>query len=76
MRCTQRSNVGRRLRPIVAALCGPATAHAAPFAYLSNFSANTVSVFDTATETLVDTIPLLTNPMGVPSLSAALRQAY
>jgi len=40
-------------------------AEAQPFAYVTNFSSNTVSVIDTATNTVVATVPVGTNPEGV-----------
>jgi len=38
---------------------------AAPFAYITNFTSNTVSVLDTATNTVVATLPVGTHPTGV-----------
>jgi len=38
---------------------------AAPFAYISNIDDNTVSVIDTATDTVTVTISVGTNPKGV-----------
>ena len=45
-------------------LIAPAV-QAAPFAYISNFSANTVSVIDTATNTVTATVAVGTGPEGV-----------
>ena len=45
------------------ALSGPA--QAAPFAYITNFSSNTVSILDTASNTVVATVPVGSNPYGV-----------
>ncbi len=47
-------------------LASPA-AEAAPFAYVTNQFSNTVSVIDTATNTVVATIPVPGVPMGSPS---------
>ncbi len=44
---------------------GAVAAEAAPFAYVANFSSNNVSVIDTATNTVVATVPVGTNPVGV-----------
>ncbi len=40
-------------------------AHAQPFAYITNAGSNTISVIDTATNTVTATIPVGTNPRGV-----------
>ena len=45
------------------ALSGPA--QAAPFAYITNFSGNTVSVLDTASNTVLATVPVGSGPYGV-----------
>ena len=42
-------------------------AEAAPFAYVANFTDTTVSVIDTATNTVVATVPVGNNPRGSPS---------
>ena len=39
------------------------TAHAAPFAYITNQSSDTVSVIDTATNTVVATVAVGDNPV-------------
>ncbi|RPJ72889.1 MAG: YncE family protein, partial [Alphaproteobacteria bacterium] len=39
--------------------------YAAPFAYITNSGNNTVSVIDTATDTVTATVPVGTNPFGV-----------
>jgi YVTN family beta-propeller protein len=49
---------------ILGALFGMGAAYAAPFAYISNFASNTVSVIDTATNTVVATVPV-SFPFGV-----------
>jgi YVTN family beta-propeller protein len=72
-----RSNVGKRRFPYwrgaFAALCAALVlaiglsarpAQAAPFAYVTSYYSNTVSVIDTATNTVVATIPV-GNPLGV-----------
>jgi YVTN family beta-propeller protein len=41
------------------------TAQAQPFAYISNSGSNTVSVINTATNTVVATVSVGTNPFGV-----------
>ncbi|MEO6025499.1 MAG: DUF4215 domain-containing protein [Candidatus Binatia bacterium] len=43
----------------------PGVTHAAPFAYFSNLNADTVSVLDTATDTIVATVPIHQSPFGV-----------
>ncbi|HLB25375.1 MAG TPA: hypothetical protein VJM83_03495, partial [Nitrospirota bacterium] len=45
--------------------CTIADAHAAPFAYIANNGSDDVSVIDTATNTVVATIPVGTQPRGV-----------
>ena len=45
------------------ALSGPA--QAAPFAYITNFSDNTVSVLDTASNAVLATVPVGSGPYGV-----------
>ncbi len=46
---------------------GAVAAEAAPFAYVTNVNSNTVSVIDTATNTVVATVPVRSNdnPEGV-----------
>jgi YVTN family beta-propeller protein len=46
------------------ALTAPA-ARAAPFAYVANYGSNSVSVIDTASNTVTATVPLESNPNGV-----------
>jgi len=43
----------------------PGLAHAAPFAYISNYNSNNVSVIDTATNTVAATVAVGANPFGV-----------
>ncbi len=50
-----------------------AAAQAAPFAYISNSGSNTVSVIDTATNGVVATIPVGTQPTGVAVNATATR---
>lgn len=57
---------------VVVALVGAASslgivpaAQAAPFAYFSNTYSDTVTVLDTATDTVVATVPVVQNPFGV-----------
>lgn len=50
-------------------------AHAAPFAYIANFSSNDVSVVDIATNTVTATIPVGSQPHGV-AVNAAGTRAY
>lgn len=54
----------RRAAMLLAALCG-APALAAPFAYIANGGSDTLSVIDTATNTVVTTLPVGDNPHGV-----------
>ncbi len=48
-------------------------AHAAPFAYIPNSGSNDVSVIDIATNTVVATVPVGTNPQGVAVNPAGTR---
>jgi YVTN family beta-propeller protein len=50
---------------MLGALLGMASAYAAPFAYISNYTSNSVSVIDTATKTVVATVPVGSAPLGV-----------
>jgi YVTN family beta-propeller protein len=50
---------------ILGALFGTGAAYAAPFAYISNGRSDTVSVIDTATNTVVATVPVESFPYGV-----------
>jgi YVTN family beta-propeller protein len=45
-------------------VCLPVSVSAAPFAYVPNCLDDTVSVIDTATNTVVDTVPVGRNPMA------------
>ncbi len=49
----------------LAATIGCLSADAQPFAYVSNLGSNTVSVIDTATNTVVATVPVGNGPSGV-----------
>ncbi|MDO8681823.1 MAG: hypothetical protein Q7R30_25210, partial [Acidobacteriota bacterium] len=51
------------------------TVQAAPFAYIPNYGSNTVSVIDTATNTVVATVAVGTNPWGV-AVNPAGTRAY
>ena len=46
-------------------LAAASTVEAQPFAYIANQSANTVSVFDTATNTVTVTLPVGTGPRSI-----------
>ena len=46
-------------------LCAATAAQAAPFAYITNEGSATVSVIDTATQTVVATVPVGSLPCGV-----------
>ena len=48
-------------------------AHAAPFAYITNGGSNDVSVIDIATNTVVATVPVGTEPAGIAINSAGTR---
>ncbi|MCK9469445.1 MAG: YncE family protein, partial [Porticoccaceae bacterium] len=56
-----------RLRAVLAGLLLllPGLAAAAPFAYIANNSSNTVSVIDTANNTVIDTVTVGSSPFGV-----------
>ena len=61
------------LLPGLFLLVAPA-AHAAPFAYIANSGSNNVSVVDTATDTVITTIPVVgSQPYGVAANSAGTR---
>ncbi|GFO72467.1 hypothetical protein BJAS_P2732 [Bathymodiolus japonicus methanotrophic gill symbiont] len=47
--------------------------NAAPFAYITNFDSDTVSVIDTVSNTVVDTIPVTGKPYGVATSSDGKR---
>src|SRR5690606_25411291 len=64
----------RTLRSVLALLLlMPATLLAAPFAYITNYDDNTVTVIDTATNTATATIPVGINPFGVAVNPAGTR---
>ncbi|MGQ4380536.1 YncE family protein, partial [Streptomyces sp. SAS_267] len=49
-------------------MVAPQPAHAVPpgtYAYVANFNANTVSVINTATNTVVGSVPVGDGPIGV-----------
>ena len=50
---------------VMLSLSGVVVANADPFAYITNYNDNTVSVIDTATHTVTDTVPVESNPRGV-----------
>jgi YVTN family beta-propeller protein len=50
---------------LLGVILGSTPAEAKPFAYVTNAGANTVSVIDTATNTVVATVPVGVNPTGV-----------
>ena len=54
-----------RLISMLLLLATPAVAGAAPFAYVANHGANVVSVIDVASATVVATIPVDGDPLGV-----------
>ncbi len=67
---------GPALRHLLAALCLallPAISWAAPFAYIANFNSSNVSVIDTASNTVVATVAVGTNPQGVSVNPAGTR---
>ena len=55
----------RYILPLIVALLGHNIAVAAPFAYITNTNSNSVSVIDTATNTVVTTVPVGFAPLGV-----------
>ena len=57
--------LGRFIVLCFAAIALPYCAHAAPFAYISNSGSNNVSVIDTATNTVIATVPVGTTPYAV-----------
>ena len=63
--------LARKCLALLFALC--AAAQAAPFAYITNSGSNSVSVIDTATDTVVATIPVGTEPLGVAVNATATR---
>src|SRR5207302_10648099 len=70
---TGEGSEGRRMRGLKAAVClagvvvlaGAAGASAAPLAYITDESANALSIVDTSTNTVVATVPVGTVPIGV-----------
>src|SRR5215831_313246 len=50
---------------LLGVMLGSTPAEAQPFAYVTNINSNTVSVIATATNTVVATVPVGTNPFGV-----------
>lgn len=57
--------IARSTRLLVAVvLLDAAPGEAAPFGYVSNTSSDTVSVLDTATDTVVATVPIVSSPFG------------
>ena len=63
------------LLALVMALLLPGFAGAAPFAYISNQYSNSVSVIDTANNTVVATVPVGNGPLGV-AVNPAGTRAY
>jgi YVTN family beta-propeller protein len=63
------------ISPLFAVVTGlwVGTAQAQPFAYVSNGESSTVSVIDTATNTVVATIPVGTGPAGLAVTSNGTR---
>ena len=61
--------------PLVMALLGHHIAVAAPFAYITNTGSNSVSVIDTATNTVVATVPVGFAPLGV-AVNPAVTRVY
>ena len=59
--------------PLVMALLGHHIAVAAPFAYITNTGSNSVSVIDTATNTVVATVAVGFAPLGVAVNPAGTR---
>src|SRR5262244_2845507 len=50
---------------LLGVMLGSTPAEAKPFAYVTNSASNTVSVIDTATNTVVATVPVGSVPLGV-----------
>ena len=70
MRASSSGGAASSNNPLVLSLItvtglGTATAQAQTRAYVANFGSDTVSVIDTATNTVVATIPVGLNPFGV-----------
>ena len=59
--------------PIIAAFMPPQGAIAQPFAYISNNDDDTISVVDTATNTVTSTVPVGDDPEGVAVNPAGTR---
>jgi YVTN family beta-propeller protein len=58
-------SICRRYAPLPALLLAASVAFAAPKAYVGNFKDNTVSVIDTATATVIATVPVAAGPHGM-----------
>ena len=63
----------RYILPLIMALSGHGIAVAAPFAYITNQLTNDVSVIDTATDMVVATVAVGSNPSGVAVNPAGTR---
>jgi YVTN family beta-propeller protein len=61
------------LSVLLAVFLSPLTAFASPFAYITNNASNTVSVVDTATNTVTANVAVGTGPTGVAVNAAATR---
>src|SRR5262245_7172177 len=57
--------VGRGMPVLLGVLGSAAAAQAAPFAYITNFNSASVSVIDTATNTVTATVAVGSHPRGV-----------
>src|SRR5882724_10003989 len=66
---------GTRLLLSIAAVAWPAAAGALPYAYISNFGANTVSMIDTSTDSVAGTMSVGYSPTDV-ALSPDGTRAY
>jgi YVTN family beta-propeller protein len=77
MRCHLLPDAGRRYARICCAILVLAAGlgHAAPFAYISNKGGANVSVIDTATNTVIATVPVGTSPWGV-AVNPVLHRVY
>ncbi len=72
MQAGRRSSVGPGLRCCAAALVlWAGSAHAAPFAYITNQGSHDVSVIDLATQQVIATVPVGRSPAGVVASSRA-----
>lgn len=61
----RRRRIKTLLSTLLVLLFSAAAGFAQPFAYVSNFNSSSISVIDTATNTVVDTISPLDGPRGV-----------